>query len=565
LTEVETTQAQKRTCLLCQKEYAGDITTCPDDGTALAQLTGDELIGKMFAERYEIIEPIGGGGMGKVYKAKHLLMNRIVAIKVLRKDVIATAETLKRFRVEAQATSALSLPNILAVYDFGISAEGQAYMVMDYLDGRGLNDILERERKLSIERALAIFIQICQGLAHAHSKGIIHRDIKPGNIMIVNWEGQSDFVKIVDFGIAKLLNEDSDSVNLTRTGEVFGSPLYMSPEQWKGHKLDHRTDIFSLGCIMYRALSGQTVFQTENAFDAMYKQVHEVPVPLCTLCPEIPADLGQVVMKAIAKDPDSRYQSMSDLRIALEQVRDAIDPNLSGAQNTVISPSAAAPDAVSALRVVSAPDVVSDAVSPLNRSGSLKTLGSLNAAAAIAASETGPMVVTVSMPGDRIENTMVPPGANKDETVHLVLPKKSLTWVAISAAVLSIAVAVFAWSAFHAGQSAKTSMPAPPPAPPLPGGINGLNPNTVDAVPIPGIPGTNAIPGMQPSTGTQLAPPVRPAAANNYGTAQERTLSPASEQAAREYKHERSERQHAVTHEKKRGFVGKLKRLIDKL
>ena len=153
----------KKACVMCQKEYSGDVTICPDDGTALAQLADDELIGKMFAERYEIIGLIGGGGMGKVYKAKHLLMNRLVAIKVMRKDVIATTETLKRFRVEAQAASALSSPNILAVFDFGISGDGQAYLVMDYLDGRGLNDILESDGQLPVERALSIFIQICHG------------------------------------------------------------------------------------------------------------------------------------------------------------------------------------------------------------------------------------------------------------------------------------------------------------------------------------------------------------------------------------------------------------------
>jgi serine/threonine protein kinase len=553
---------------MCHKEYDGDITVCPDDGTALAHLSGDDLIGKLFVERYQIIEPIGGGGMGKVYKAKHLLMNRLVAIKVLRKDVIATTDTLKRFRVEAQAASALSLPNILAVYDFGISADGQAYMVMDYLDGRGLNDILEKEGKLSVQRALPIFIQICQGLEHAHAKGIIHRDIKPGNIMIVKWEGQDDFVKIVDFGIAKLLNEDSDSINLTRTGEVFGSPLYMSPEQWKGHKLDFRTDIFSLGCIMYRALSGKTVFQTENAFDAMYKQVHEVPVPLCTLCPDIPIELDQIVMKAIAKDADSRYQSMSDLKLALEQVRDSIVGNSDGAVNAgVVDTSTVITSAVTSGAVNASTLETSALNTNATNSGTVNTFGAINLTAAPNAvpvqslSQSGPIIVAVTKPGDTIEIT-VPPGTKNDETFHFFVAKRWATWIVIA---IVIAIGGFTWAALQSNQPTKTQVVAPPPAPPLPAGINGVNPATVDNVVVPRAASPNDGPAMQPLPAVKPLSQAPPQPAINNGERQERISEPAVEHSN---KHARAEkREHATTagHEKKRGIVGKLKKLFGKL
>jgi serine/threonine protein kinase len=542
---------------MCHKEYAGDMAICPDDGTALANLTGDDLVGKLFVERYQIIAPIGGGGMGKVYKAKHLLMNRLVAIKVLRKDVIATTDTLKRFRVEAQAASALNLPNILAVYDFGISADGQAYLVMDYLDGRGLNDILESEGKLSIQRALPIFIQICQGLEHAHSKGIIHRDIKPGNIMIVTWEGQEDFVKIVDFGIAKLLNEDSDSINLTRTGEVFGSPLYMSPEQWKGQKLDYRTDIFSLGCIMYRALSGQVVFETENAFDAMYKQVHETPVPLCTLCPELPIELGQVVMKAIAKEPDGRYQSMSDLKLALEHLRDVTGDNLGGpligtpkatvATNAVTisnTLAGAAPNTVSAPNTDITPDTVPAVENP----------------------QSVPMIIKVSAPGDQTDNMTVPPGMKKDGTLHLVMNKRSAVWIAI---LVGIAIVGFAWFSFHPDQVTKTQVQAPPPAPPLPAGINGVNPTAVDnGVVSPGFVDRNAAaPVAQPAPSAKAAQAAQYTPSVNSSDVQvlRKSAEPVSEHPAKHVRSERREHSTVAGHEKKAGIVGKLKKFFGKL
>ncbi len=304
----------------CGREFDWETTICPDDNTPLTALgEEDQLVGTTLADRYDIMEVIGGGGMGLVYKARHKLMNRIVAIKMLHKHMISSKDTLKRFQLEAQAASCLSLPNILTVYDFGLTNEGQPYMVMDYLEGTSLADVLEEEHHLLPERAVNICIQACAGLAHAHQKGVLHRDIKPSNIMLVNFGDQADFVKIVDFGIAKLLNQGVGE--LTKTGEVYGSPSYMSPEQCRGKDTDARSDIYSMGCVMYRTLSGRPLFSGDDIIELLFKQVSEPPAPF-DVDLNIPSELETVIFKALAKDAGDRYQTMGEFKEAIEKYVD---------------------------------------------------------------------------------------------------------------------------------------------------------------------------------------------------------------------------------------------------
>jgi serine/threonine protein kinase/uncharacterized protein HemY len=280
--------------------------------------------GSIIAEKYEIIEVLGTGGMGKVYKAKHLLMNRIVAIKTLLPQAVSNSVALKRFQQEAQAASALNHPNILTVYDFGITPDGLPYLVMDFLEGTTLGDAVLDVGPLPVRRALPIFLQVCDGLSHAHENGVIHRDLKPTNIMLIDYGGNPDFVKIVDFGIAKVVpknsSEDSNSEQLTQTGEIFGSPLYMSPEQCQGKSLDARSDIYSFGCVMFRTLCGKPPFTGENRLEAMFKQMKEEAPRLSELSPDltISIELEAIVLKCLAKDPDERYLSMTELAVALE-------------------------------------------------------------------------------------------------------------------------------------------------------------------------------------------------------------------------------------------------------
>jgi len=248
-------------------------------------------------------------------------MNRVVAIKTLHMSLMSGA-ALQRFQQEAQAISALNHPNILSVFDFFISDDGQPYLVMDYLQGTNLQEVLKAERRIELSRALPILIEACSGFAHAHAHGVIHRDIKPANLMLVNSSGDPDFVKIVDFGIAKVVSETGDSKHLTATGDTFGSPEFMSPEQCRAKIPDARSDIYSLGCVMYVMLTGGSPFTSQDPMEIMYKQVHDSPSPPGKVCPE--ANLSEavdaVVLKAIQKEPENRFQSMEEMRLALQSI-----------------------------------------------------------------------------------------------------------------------------------------------------------------------------------------------------------------------------------------------------
>lgn len=310
-----------KTCTACGRRFKGDMTVCPDDNMPLMTVPDEDLVGTVLENKYEILEKIGAGGMGAVYKARHQLMHRQVAIKMVLAQLSANSMTLKRFTQEARATSQLNHPNILTVFDFGISPNNQPYLVMDFLEGVNFGRVLEETRQIPIARAIGIFLQVCAALGHAHQKGIVHRDLKPSNIMLIELDGQPDFVKVLDFGIAKVLSSvDGETDNLTRTGEVFGSPLYMSPEQFRGKSMDARSDIYSLGCVMYRSLAGICPVTGKDVLECMYKHVNESIPPFSVTAPEaeIPERLEAIIMKALAKDPDERYASMNDLRADLE-------------------------------------------------------------------------------------------------------------------------------------------------------------------------------------------------------------------------------------------------------
>jgi serine/threonine protein kinase len=320
ITDLEETAPKRKLCIACKQEFSGDEITCPNDGTTLTHLTMEASIGSTIGEKYEILAVIGGGAMGLVYKARHTLMKRVVAVKMLHPNMLPDAGTVMRFKKEAEALSCLNHPNILTVFDFGISTQGQPYLVTDYLEGQTLGELLESSQLVPWQRTVQIFMQVCSALSHAHKNGVIHRDIKPSNIMLTEFEDQQDFVKILDFGIAKVITEETEnSSQLTRTGEVFGSPLYMSPEQCRGKSLDARSDIYSLGCVMFRTLTGQPAFFGQDLVECLYKHVNEAAPSLREIAPEadIPEDLELVVLKCLNKDQNDRYQTMSELKEAL--------------------------------------------------------------------------------------------------------------------------------------------------------------------------------------------------------------------------------------------------------
>lgn len=304
-------------CVQCNKHYAAETKACPDCGSQLTPVVEDRLVGKTFAEKYEILEVIGRGGMSTVYKARHLLMNNLVAIKILNPSLVTDPSHLERFIQEARALSSLRHVNILQVYDSGIYENTQPYLVTEFLKGESLEEILEKHSNLPVERAVHIFLQICDGLQLAHKKNIIHRDLKTSNIVIVQEPDAKDVVKLLDFGIAKVLGDDPKAgQKLTKAGEVFGSPLYMSPEQCTSGEVDARSDIYSLGCVMYETLTGTPPHVGANALETMNKHVNEPVLSLRGIAPNlvIPELIDALVMKSLKKHPSQRQQTVEEVK-----------------------------------------------------------------------------------------------------------------------------------------------------------------------------------------------------------------------------------------------------------
>ena len=355
----------RKVCIACKQEFSADVTKCPHDGTVLTPVSSEPSVGSIIAGKYEVLSIIGGGAMGLVYKARHTLMKRVVAVKVLRPNMALDETTVSRFQKESEALSVLDHPNILKVFDFGLNEQGQPYLVTDYLEGDTLADLLNRDERIDYKRAIELFKQVSSALSHAHKNGVIHRDMKPSNIMLVKDDEGNEMVKILDFGIAKVSDDAESSNQLTKTGEVFGSPLYMSPEQCRGKKLDARSDIYSVGCVLYRSLIGTPPIIGQDLIECLYKHVNEDPASFAEAFPgnEIPASLEALVMKCLMKDPALRYQSMNELRDALLAVE---DKDLIETGGGTISAAAAAASSVAATAGAAGEATVTPSAAPKN-------------------------------------------------------------------------------------------------------------------------------------------------------------------------------------------------------
>jgi serine/threonine-protein kinase len=254
-------------------------------------------------------------------------MDRIVAIKMLQAALVNDQTSIKRFQQEAQAASCLTHPNVIAVHDYGLAPSGQPYLVMDFLKGESLADLIKKDNHVDPLRVAHIFIQACDALEHAHQKGVLHRDLKSGNIMLTEFEGHHDVVKVVDFGIAKLMpNSGKQIQNLTQTGEIFGSPIYMSPEQCLGQQLDARSDIYSMGTMLYEALTGMPPLMGDTIIDTMQMHVATKPQPFNAVRPDlrIPPELEKIFFRAVEKKQEDRFPSMAIFREALEKAQEKI-------------------------------------------------------------------------------------------------------------------------------------------------------------------------------------------------------------------------------------------------
>ena len=296
----------------------------------------DRLVGVTLDGRYLIERKIGEGGMGVVFAARHLVIERPLAIKVLKREVARDSSTIKRFVQEAKAASRIGHPNIVDVTDFGTTPDGMTYSVMEYVDGKTLSAAIKLAAPLPAERALPIAAQIAQALGAAHDKGIVHRDLKPENVFLINRDGRRDFVKIVDFGIAKVTPLDesgaasprADGPRLTRAGAVFGTPEYMAPEQAAGRgDTDGRVDVYALGTILYEMLTGKVPHKSESMVRTLAMQMLDPIEPPSKVRPDlaIDAELEAVVMKALAKKREQRYATMKDFLAGMQGAAKGVD------------------------------------------------------------------------------------------------------------------------------------------------------------------------------------------------------------------------------------------------
>jgi eukaryotic-like serine/threonine-protein kinase len=289
-----------------------------------AQLeTRDPRVGAVVSERYRLLGRLGEGGMGAVYRAEHVLMKKVVALKLLHADLGNVDDAARRFEREAQSASRLNHPHIIGVTDFGRAATGELFLVMEFVDGISLAEVIERERRMPVRRATAIVRQMLAGLEHAHAAGVVHRDLKPANVMLRRDATSGEQVKILDFGIAKMSQLDEGAAKLTQGAMVFGTPSYMSPEQATAQEADERADIYSCGVILYEMLTGRKPFVADDLVKIMAMQVTTAPPSFAAAAPdvELPAALEAVVMRALEKDRARRFPSATAFREALDEVQ----------------------------------------------------------------------------------------------------------------------------------------------------------------------------------------------------------------------------------------------------
>ena len=321
-----------RICPQCGTRFEGQTQFCPNDGSPTYETQGqqqppkDPLLGLVIDGRYRIEKQIGEGGMGVVYMATHTVLQKKLALKVLRGDGSKDAEVVQRFMQEAQAATSIGHQNIIDISDFGRLPDGSVYFVMEYLDGTSLSDMIKTGGSVPTQQAIHIIRQIASALEAAHARGIVHRDLKPDNIFVIKQGGDPSFVKVLDFGVAKVGGAAS---KLTKTGMVFGTPHYMSPEQAAGHSVDQRADVYALGVIMYEMFTGKVPFDADTFMGILSKHMFEAPArPMLS-----GGNLGSlegVILKTLEKNPDHRYQTMTELIGDLDTVAAGGSVNVGG-------------------------------------------------------------------------------------------------------------------------------------------------------------------------------------------------------------------------------------------
>ncbi|MCS6884047.1 MAG: protein kinase [Acidobacteriota bacterium] len=302
-----------KVCAKCNKAFPAEMTHCPQDG---CPLDDDPLIGQVFLERYEILRLLGRGGMGTVYEGRHLQLGRKVAIKVMQSSALTGESMTFRFMREAKATAMLEHPNAVTIYDFG-TIDDKAFIVMEFINGISLREMLNKTGRLTPKQALSLFAPICSVVEAAHKIGIVHRDLKPENVMLKQTEDGSFVVKVVDFGLAKILH--ADDPKLTQTGQIMGTPYYMSPEMFEGNLSTPSVDIYALGIIFYEMIAGSPPYT--GSLEAIIAGHLLKPLPpVRSYVPNLDKRLDEVLEKALCKQPEKRFSSALKLLNELQSV-----------------------------------------------------------------------------------------------------------------------------------------------------------------------------------------------------------------------------------------------------
>jgi serine/threonine protein kinase len=307
-----------KACPTCQARYPADFRVCPRDASPLndAQDDGaDPFLGATLGDAYQIVRIIGEGGMGRVYEARHTRLGRKrVAVKMLHAEYARQPDVVTRFQREAEAASGIAHPNVVDVYDVHHTEDGRPYLIGEFLEGEELGRHLSRVGRINVSLAVGIARQVCRALAAAHARGVVHRDMKPENVFLVG-DPQRPIVKVIDFGISK--TADATGTALTRTGMIIGTPSYMAPEQARGEKVDARADVYGVGGILYRALTGRKPFDAEDPSVTVAQVLTQDPPRPRSLVSSIPQALELVIPRAMAKEPRDRYASMGELEAEL--------------------------------------------------------------------------------------------------------------------------------------------------------------------------------------------------------------------------------------------------------
>jgi eukaryotic-like serine/threonine-protein kinase len=307
-------------CPNCGTSYPPSVRLCPKDGTVLEghRPTEERFVGAVLHGKYRLDSYLSSGGMGVVFRATHVMLAKPVAVKLINADLVTSADMVRRFQREARAATSLNHPSIVSVYDLGQTDDGTLYIVMELVDGHSLKDEIRQHGRIDPPRIAYLLRQVASALAVAHRHHIIHRDLKPQNVMLTRDGNGHEIAKLLDFGIAKTF--DDAQTQLTAAGFVLGTPHYMSPEQAMGKEVDARSDIYSLGVVMYEMLIGEVPFTAPSTSGILVKHMTEMPAPPSRRRPDIlvPAHLETIALRCLEKEPDRRYQTADEFAVALD-------------------------------------------------------------------------------------------------------------------------------------------------------------------------------------------------------------------------------------------------------